>query len=338
MPMTAPAPIFEHLPGVETPVADLRHALAAVWDSEPEPRAARGKPEPSEFRASQMNLVVHFGLDTTPELARAGFDTALSFSRRYPCRIIALCPRPEGGLLDVGAKIFCECYVGSSHQDMTCTEAIILSYPLEQRAYLEDQASILIESDLPVFYWPQHINRASRLGDYRYFLKHSQRIVIDTAIEKPDVASFAWPRPEIVRDLAWGRTLPVRQSMGHFLSYIAPERLGRGLQRVELRHRPEFAAESRALREWIQRGLQHCAGDAKNGASPAAFEMRADATSTGSVSVRWDYGKKEQLSFHFDFPSGAATLESTLDCEPNRVSSTVRLLPPEKALAEVLFF
>jgi hypothetical protein len=337
--MTAAATIFETLPGVETPVADLRQALAEVWD-EPDAKngaAGKGKSEPSEFRASQMNLVLHFGLDATSEQARAGFDSALAFSRRYPCRIIALCPRAEGGGLDVAAKIFCECYVGSSPHDMTCTEAIILSYPLEQRAHLEDQASILIESDLPVFYWPQRINRASRLGDYRYFLKHSQRIVIDTAIEKPDVPAFAWPRPEIVRDLAWGRILPVRQSVGHFLSYIAPARLVRDLRRIELRHRPEFAAEARALAEWMTRGLARCAAEgAKTDA--VSVDLRADAQAAESVAVTWVYAGKERLVFKFDFTTGAATLESTLDCEPNRVGATVRLLSPEKALAEVLFF
>jgi hypothetical protein len=329
------ATVFETLPGVETPVADLRAALAAVWDSEPD--AAGGRDEPSEFRASQMNLVVHFGLDATPEQARAGFDSALAFSRRYPCRIIALCPRAEGGGLEVAAKIFCECYVGSSHDDMTCTEAIVLTYPLEQRAYLEDQASILIESDLPIFYWPQHINRASRLGDYHYFLKYSQRIVIDTAVEKPEVGSYAWPRPEIVRDLAWGRVLPVRQSMGHFLSYITPARLVQDLRRIEVRHRPEFAAEVRALEQWMRHGVAGCSPGAA--APPAVeFDSRPDQQLAGSLDVKWTYGGRGGLVFNFDFACGTAVLESTLDCEPNRVGAAVHLLPPERALAEVLFF
>lgn len=331
--------VFASLPGLDTPVADVHRALAAVWDAEP--GAAGGKNEPSEFRASQMNLVVHFGLDATPEQARAGFDTALAFSRRYPCRIIALCPRAAGGGGDLAAKIFCECYVSGSPHDKTCTEAIILTYPLEQRAYLEDQASILLESDLPLFYWPQHINQGSRLADYGFFLKQSQRIVIDSAVEKPDVTGFPWPRPEIVHDLAWGRVLPVRQSLGHFLSYIEPARLVEGLRRIELRHRPNFAAEGRALDQWMRRGVADCAqrtsgGDAKTG-SPE-FVVRTDEKLAGSLAVVWSYAERGRLTFNFDFESGGAILESTLDCEPNRVGATVRLLPPEKALAEVLFF
>ncbi len=327
--------VFAALPGVETPVADLRQALAAVWDNAPGP--GRPKGEPSEFRASQMNLVVHFGLDATPDQARAGFETAIGFSRRYPCRIIALCPRASGNGGDIAAKIFGECFVGQSHHDLTCTEAIIMTYPLEQRAYLEDQASILLESDLPIFYWPQHISRAGRLLDYRYFLKHSQRIVFDSAVEKPEVAAFAWPRPEIVHDLAWGRILPVRQNMGHFLSYIEPARLVRGLRRIELRHRPGFAAEGGALDRWMRHGLAGCARQAGVAVTPEQV-VRADGGLEGSLEVTWSYASDGGLSFRFDFEHGTASLESTLDGEQNRVGATVHLLSPEKALAEVLFF
>lgn len=332
--------IFSALPGIETPVGEVRRALAAVWDAEPE---ATAKGEPTEFRASQMNLVVHFGLDTAVPQANAGFATALEFSRRYPCRIIALCPSPEGEGGELAAKIFCECYIGASRDDMTCTEAIILTYPLEQRAYLEDQASILLESDLPVFYWPQHINRASRLVDYGFFLRASQRIVIDRAIEKPDVADFPWPRPEVVHDLAWGRILPLRQAMGHFLSYIAPARLVRGLRRIELRHRPAFAAEGRALVRWMEHGVDACRREAKPAPEgtrdPADIIVRSpDEQLAGSIAVVWSYEDGGRLIFNFDFEHHTAVLESTLDDEPNRVGASIQLLPPARALAEVLFF
>lgn len=326
--------VYDALPGVETPVPDLLSALAAVWDADPGSTGPRG--EPSGFRASQMNLVLHFGLDATPAQARSAFETAIEFSRRYPCRIIALCPRTSGGG-DLAAKIFCECFLGASAGDLTCTEAIILSYPLEQRAYVENQASILLESDLPVFYWPQRINRASRLGDYRYMLQRSQRIVIDSAIENAAMLRFAWPRPELVRDLAWGRILPVRQNMGHFLSYIAPERLVQNLQRIELRHRPEVAAEARALEVWLRRGVAGCMRETGRDEAPAVV-LRADEDLAGSLAVTWTYAGRERLEFAFDFERGTAALESALDGEPNIVRASARLLPPEKALAEVLFF
>lgn len=332
--------VFATLPGIETPVGDLRRALAELWDPEPEPAGMRGAGRtPTEFRASQMNLVLHFGLDTQPQQAVAGFETALAFSRRYPCRIIALCPRAPGGGGDSAAKIFSDCYIGSSGRDKTCTEAIIFTYPLEQRVYLEDQASILLESDLPLFYWPQYINRASRLGDYRQFLERSQRIVIDSAVEKPDVREFAWPRPEVVHDLAWGRILPVRQSMGHFLSYIPPGRLVQGLERIELRHRPEFASEAGALARWIARGLAGCAPRESSQRPGTGVKLRADGGLEESLAVAWTYGDAAgRLDFRFDFARGTSRLESTLDCETNHVSATIRLLPPDRALAEVLFF
>ena len=84
------------------------------------------------------------------------------------------------------AKVFCECFVGASHHEMVCSEAIILSYPLEQRAYIEDQASIMIESDLPLYYWAHAVAESRRIADYAYLLTRSQRVLFDSAIAPPD--------------------------------------------------------------------------------------------------------------------------------------------------------
>lgn len=324
--------VFDALPGEELAVGNVRPALAEMWD----PEAMTGDQPPADFRASQMNLVMHLGLDSTPRSARAAFDTALRFSRRYPCRLILLCPRPPGSGGEVAAKIYGECFIGRSRDDMTCTEAIILTYPLEQRAYLENQASIMLESDLPVFYWPQRISEATRLGDYRLFLREAHRIVIDSAIERPETVDFAWPRPEIVHDLAYARVLPVRQSVGHFLSYVPPAEIARGLRTVEWRHRPEFAAEARVLGEWSRRGLADCAAQAS--ASVAEVKVVEDRQLQASLASVWSYGERGRLSFALDFAQGTAQLQSSLGCEQNSLSSAIRLLPPESALAEALFF
>ncbi|MGH8017258.1 MAG: glucose-6-phosphate dehydrogenase assembly protein OpcA [Opitutaceae bacterium] len=326
--------VFDALPGMETPVSEVRRTLANVWDMEP----ARGKPAPSEFRASQMNLVVHFGLDSAPEDARETFQSALSFSRRYPCRIIALCPRASGGPAEVSAKIFCECYIGKSQKDMTCSEAIILTYPLEQRAYMENQASIMLESDLPLYYWPQRINSASRLGDYKLFLKEAQRVILDSAIELPETMAFVWPRPQAVRDLVHARLLPVRQNAGHFLSYIPPERLLEGLTKVEVSHQPAYAAAAKVLCGWVKSGLDGCAEAARREPVDVPVEPKRDDAMGCTIAIEWTYEGCRPMVFSFDFEKGTARLESGFTSEATTIASAVRPLKPENALAEAIFF
>ncbi len=325
--------IFDALPGMDTPVSDIAHTLAEVWAME----AAPGKPAPSEFRASQMNLVVHLGLDSTVDTARAVFDAALAFSHRYPCRTIVLCPREFGGGGEVRAKIFCECFIGTSHHEMVCSEAILLSYPLEQRAYIENQASILIESDLPLYYWPNRIQQASRFGDYSFFIGQAQRIVIDSAIERDEVSTYAWPRSGVIRDLAHARMLPVRQSLGHFLSYVPADQLVRGLDSIALHHGPDLSAESRLIAEWMRGGLADCAAAAGLPPPECAIERVADLP-PGGLDFRGSYAYGGRLRLAFDLGQAAACLHVELAESKASISSSVRLLPPDRALAEALFF
>ena len=54
------AELINALPGVELPVREVTSRLASMWDSGP-------SDSPLESRASQMNVVLHFGLDVTDE-------------------------------------------------------------------------------------------------------------------------------------------------------------------------------------------------------------------------------------------------------------------------------
>lgn len=328
------SPIFNALPGVPTPVAEVRNALDKLWAGDD----ARGGPAASEYRASQANLILHFGLNATPEAATAQFQAALRFSHRYPCRILVLCPRETGGGGDVLAKIFSECYLGEGGRDMSCMEAIVLTYPLSERAYLQDQASIMFEPDLPIYYWPQYISKASRLGDYKRFLAEVRRVVFDSAIESEEVVAYAWPRPEIVRDLAYARLLPVRQCIGHFVSYIPPERLVEGLISCTVQNRPGLCAEARCILRWMRGALEACARQSDTSVDGVAFEHAPREDVPGSLVVSCGYSNGDALSFTFDFDSGSARLESTLSGERRSLSSVARPLAPENALAEALFF
>ena len=80
--------VFDALPGLEVPGGGIAQSLARLWEGSPGDGAAGQQRAPSEFRASQMNLVLHVGLPTTPDDGVAQFNAALRFTQRYPARIL----------------------------------------------------------------------------------------------------------------------------------------------------------------------------------------------------------------------------------------------------------
>src|SRR5581483_8632909 len=104
-----PAPeIFDQLPGIDVPVSEIGSRLNAMWED----TAADGKPsiEADDAKATQVNFVLHLGLNTTAEDAAEQFQTVVRFSRRYPSRIVVLCPlRGDDSLVNgMRAKIYGE--------------------------------------------------------------------------------------------------------------------------------------------------------------------------------------------------------------------------------------
>ena len=128
------------------PVGEVTEALLHMWD--PIPGAEPGS-APSEFHASQINLILHFGLPTTEEEARERFETAIRFTQRHPSRIIVLCPSEESseGTLMEG-KLFSQCFIGNSRREMSCCEALILGYCMTESDFLGSQVSLWLETDL----------------------------------------------------------------------------------------------------------------------------------------------------------------------------------------------
>ena len=180
-----------------------------------------------------MNLILHFGLDVAQEDARARFDTVIRFAQRYPSRIIVLCPTREEST-GMRAKLFSQCYIGETHREMCCCEALLLRYKPENFGYLANQVSIWLEGDLPRYHWfsgvPSH--RIERYFDN--LLSGVRRIVYDSSVEAQDLSQLPWPDPERVHDLARARLLPVRQSIGQYLSSFPTELLSCGLKSIRL--------------------------------------------------------------------------------------------------------
>jgi len=217
--LPAMSSIIEALPGQVLPVAEVNNTLTAMWHLE----ATDGKAV-SEFRASQMNLILHFGKEITVEDALQQFNTAIKFAQRYPCRIIVLCPEDdkdaEEQLLE--AKLYTQCFIGENQRDMCCCEALMLSYFTKQNEFLENQVSVWLENDLPVYYW-FHGMPANRIRDrWLPFLKQCRTVVYDSNREKDDYNSIEWPRENMTHDLAKARLLLYARHSGNSSAASSP--------------------------------------------------------------------------------------------------------------------
>ncbi|MEO6244780.1 MAG: glucose-6-phosphate dehydrogenase [Opitutaceae bacterium] len=327
--------IFDALPGIEVPVGEISKRLALMWVE----TSADGQPalETDDAKATQVNFVLHLGLNTTAEDAARQFETVVNFSRRTPSRIVVLCPLhadvPEPIMR---AKIFSECFLGKSKSDKRCVEFVMLSYSRSARPFLENQASICLSTDLPLYYWAHRFSTTGRLADYRYLLGRSKRVLIDSAIAPTDALNYAWPNPAAIRDLVYCRLLPVRQSIGQFLSVYAPATLIDGLQGVTVSHEVSLAAEGRVLLAWLRRRLIACGASSDSIATTLTPLVSGQS---GSLAVSFQFAAPGRtFRWSGDLRTGHALFEADLGAGRTRLAAAVSLLPPENALSEAMFF
>lgn len=318
--------IFAALPGLEVPAGEINPGFARLWHD----TAAE------EQKAMQLNLVLHFGLDTEPADALEQFQVARRLAQRYPCRVVVLCPwREDTGKVEIRAKIYGECFMGRSKEDTRCIEIVALSYPPAAKDFLQDQVSVCLTPDLPLYYWAHRFTSSRRLANYVYLLTRSQRVMFDSAIVSPDALAFAWPRQSAVRDLAYSRTLPLRQNIGQFLSRYAPEAIIGGLKSVAIRHRANLAAEANCLLGWVKKGLVRCGASTTDGIN---FNVSAlDCPSCFALEFTYADGHK---TFRWSADMDKNEADFTGDLGTGRTAQTVgaHLLLPEQALSEAMFF
>jgi hypothetical protein len=323
--------IFEALPGIDAPVGAISKGLAQMWDGE----ATVGRPSPAgeHSKAIQVNFVLHLGLKTDAADAVRQFETAVRFSRQYPSRVVVLCPlHDDAGVAGMRAKVYGECTLGKSPGDTRCCEFVMLSYPRWARANLENQVSVCLSTDLPLYYWAHGFSDVARLADYRYLLTTARRVLFDSASAPAEAIGYAWPRPENVRDLACARLLPVRQSIGQFLSKYPVGALTKGLKSVVLAHGADVAAEARILLAWVADRL---------GASGAAGEyprIERPGGRQGSFELNFEYDAGKAFSWKADLATGRASFDADFGSGRTVMPATVSLLSPENALSEAMFF
>lgn len=329
--------IYRSLPGVEVPVGEALVSLSDMWNA---PASLEGSRAPSEFRASRMNFILHFGFEATTEEAKALFQSVIKFSRRYPCRIIALCPSRDENATGQGilCKIFSECYIGEGHGDMSCCEAIIFGYTLKEKQYLEDQISIFLESDLPTYYWPYRFDSPDNLSNYQSFFKNVNRVVIDTACESYQPSMLRISEPEKVYDLAFARTLSVRQSIGQFFSAFPVESIIDGLTGLEMVAPPDFEAEMIALKNWIQGILGDCGNRIEKPDLQGDYSNDLSIDPESKPLLRFLYSNDNSAECVLDFNSGVAQLRAKIGGDKQAMNAAIHLLEPDDALAEALFF
>mgnify|MGYP006268369895 CR=1 FL=1 len=323
--------IIESLPGILLPIAEVNRQLGRMWQPGKE-----GSGAPSEFRASQMNLVLHFGMETTAGDARDRFDEAILFSQRYPSRIIVLCPEKktaEERFLE--GKLFAQCYLGDTPRTMCCCEALMLGYPPNERGDLENQVTIWLENDLPTCHWFHRVPSERVRDHYLPFTHGMRRILYDGSVEDEGYPEIPWEDPGRVRDLSAARILPARQSIGQYLSGFDPAILAEGVRGLRLRHPPALRGEARSLAGWMEECLRAA------GAGPELESSLEAEDGAGQVlSGEWIVGDGgNRFSFRLDFEASRGCLEAKFGRnEPEEWPFEVHLLGPRDTLSEAVFF
>ncbi len=318
--------VFDALPGLEVPVGGIATGFSRLWADSPA----------KESRAVQLNLVLHFGANTTPADAQEQFRHTLGLAQRYPCRVVVLCPDFDlKAPAEMRAKIYGECFLGKAKNDTRCVEFVILHYTMAVRAFLENQVSVCLSTDMPLYYWGHRFSSAKRLADYHYLLTRSERILFDSAVAPADAFTYPWPNIAAVRDLAYTRTLPLRQNLGQFLSRYAPALITAGLQKVAIRHRGQFAAEAHCLLGWVKKGLARAGATVQSG---MGFTVTPN-DGPGSFSMEFGYADARK-TFRWSADVAKDQAEFTGDLGTGRTKQTLgaHFLTPEMALSEAMFF
>lgn len=328
--------ILHNLPGISMPVSHISRNLRQMWMADP---GTQDTP-PSDFRASQLNLVIHLGEDTSTGEALAIFTTGIHFGQRYPCRIVMLCPQRNGHPADaaIESKLFTQCYIGDTHRQMCCCEVIMLGYDPAEPHMLFNLVSIWLESDLPVFHWFHRVPENQVRNRHLSFVRASRRVIFDSGIDSIDLRDIPTPDPSKIHDLAAARTLPIRQSVGQILSTYDPSEIIRGIRGAHLLCHPKMRAEAVRFSEWIEDGLKQCV--TRSGSTATVPVSVIDSPDHDSpFEIRFDYADDTRI---FSWRLLPAQTEASIRCRigTRSIENLVSIRLPDSAstLAETMFF
>jgi hypothetical protein len=323
--------LFDVIPGAVMPVSQVNRVLSDMW----EPARGAGALSPADSRACQMTVVLHFGVETESADARARFEVAMRFARRYPCRVVVLCPeRSATSNNPLDAKLFCQCYIGETLRNKCYCEAIALGYPLSEVAFIEDQLSLWVHSDLPLYYWFHRVPSQAIEANYLPMLHSASTIVYDSHLEGDSYNDIQWPHPARVSDIADSRVLPLRQCIGRFLGSYDASLMADGLKEVRVFYAPRHHSEAASLLRWQASCLSEC------GARNITYVLNDQAwQGCGTLAIEWEYhGGKKSFTWSYNRDSLTSRFEADWGQGPIHFVNALEYLSPEVALAEAFFF
>lgn len=328
--------LIDELPGIALPVGEVAERLNTMWEGDRDG-------SPSEFRASQMNVVLHLGAEVSAEEAAERFHDLIQFAQRYPSRIIVLCPNSSKGGGSMRAKLFSQCYIGESHREMCCCEALILGYQPDDCGFLGNQVSVWLESDLPTYHWFHRVAPERIEAYFDNLLMGVRRCIYDSSVESEDLGSLDWPEPDRVGDLAEARLLPVRQSIGQYLSGYPIEEICRGLKSVQIRHAPSMPGEGERLEAWLRDCLSECrkCGDSSSsggGDRQADYDLEEWREPDGLLALEFSYEGERYFSWKLFSEGNTGRIEAALGKATDRLTTRVKPLGAEQMIAEALLF
>ena len=317
--------LIDVLPGIELPVGAVSQELSKMWEGNNETAL-------SEFRASQMNLVLHFGRTVSPNDAKARFEVAVRFAQRYPSRIIVLCPFTEKNQ-PMQAKLFSQCFIGDSHREMCCCEALILGFSSEDNGFLFNQVSVWLESDLPIYHWFSEVRPERVVKYFDYLLKRVHRIVFDSNIESYAIRDLPWPNPKKVVDLARARWLPIRPAIGQYLSGIPFDLLSKNLRLVTVCSALNQKGDAFHLMQW----LEHCLKcDEDESVESKLSELEPNSNQRLSLEIEYLDGRFIKWVQFED--SSISHLRHNFDGAVKELSMQIKPMLSEQELSEAFYF
>ncbi len=326
---------LDSLPGLPMPLPQLAEALAAMWDVEP----GQGDNPLADSHATQLNLVLHMGEGTSDVEALRLFDDAILFAQRYPCRIVVLCDQ-SSSKDGISSKLFSQCYIGSTFRDMCCCEAVLVAYDARDSHFLDNQVPLWLEPDLPTYYWLHRVRPELIERQAMGFIRRCNRVLYDYSVDGGSYRQIRFPRPGRVKDLSLARTLSLRQALGQYLSAQSPAALAGSLRSVVTRYERGFRGEAGNLSCWQEYCVDLCRKRAGiDGSAPVFRIEEMEVCNSRSIEIDWVYGNGGKF-FRWSMRQGSGTgdIAAYFGGQREFLPIQVNLLPPDRALAETLFF
>lgn len=315
--------LIDALPGLDVSVSRLLETLSTTWSTQ------SAKEQSRVSYASQMTLVLFTG--ASPEHGPELLKPLTTFSQKYPCRILWVCLDPdERDPWAVRTKVQAYSYLRSS-MGAACCEIIMLHCCAQiDRRFLTGLLSTWLHSDLPVYFWAHRL-RPEDLSCLPCELRSLRCVVFDSSIE-PELEALllkTLPNKEMLKDLAYARSLPARQALGQFLSAYDPLAIIENLNAVTIEYQKQASGEARHLLKWVRHCMTACAklkGRSLEGVTFASLPNPSNAAS--NIKLTFEYKADKFFQWSSNEAHCLAALGAKLEDTTRGYPMHLRPVPP----------